>query len=404
MKKKLLFFSFIIIILININNCGDYPPDKFLSKDIFFDDNDQNNYIVALKYFAINSITPYLYITGLNLDKETSCFSSSNIIKTFDGYSLSQEESYQEIYKNAIYYDGANYFTCLFPEPNLKNSQYTIHHKIRIFNKGDSEESLIIAFSNDKNNYFEPLSTSISISNLSSQLITIIIKYINDIDKFNVTVNNDSGTQISGIKYIRYSFESSSSYSPGVAMYINYENIPSSNSEISDGHLSVIGAGICDRDSNPCVSGYTCIGGTCIKCDDACFDCQRGNSSTHCESKCNVISTTSTPNNGKCEIGYIDITNFQNFNIYNIDYPDTNRLTVSLWFYVSTVNKGKNEISGTEYITLSIPNYFELNIEYKNGNTINIQVSGKYLSGSTSMSISDKCSNSSFSFLINGYI
>ena len=87
MKKKLLFFSFIIIILININNCVDYPPDKFLSKDIFFDDNDQNNYIVALKYFAINSITPYLYITGLNLDKETSCFSNISDIEKFDGYS-----------------------------------------------------------------------------------------------------------------------------------------------------------------------------------------------------------------------------------------------------------------------------------------------------------------------------
>ena len=180
MKKKLLFFSFIIIILININNCDNYYPDKFLSKDIFFDDNDQNNYIVALKYFAINSITPYLYITGLNLDKETSCFSNSlATIKTFNGYSLSQEESYQEIYKNAIYYDGANYFTCLFPEPDLKNSNYTIYHKIRIFNRGSSPKILRIAFRND-NNDFEELSTSISISNLNSKLITIIIKYIND--------------------------------------------------------------------------------------------------------------------------------------------------------------------------------------------------------------------------------
>ena len=154
MKKKLLFFSFIIIVLININNCYDYPPYKFLSKDIFFDDNDQNNYIVALKYFATNSITPYLYITGLNLDKETSCFSNSlATIKTFNGYSLSQEESYQEIYQNAIYYDGSNYFTCLFPEPDLKNSQYTIYHKIRIFNGGNSLKTLRIAFSNDNNTF-----------------------------------------------------------------------------------------------------------------------------------------------------------------------------------------------------------------------------------------------------------
>ena len=153
MKKKLLFFSFIIIVLININNCGDYPPDKFLSKDIFFDDNDQNNYIVALKYFAINSITPYLYITGLNLDKETSCSSNSTEVETFNGYSndLSNEESYKEIYENAIYYNKSNYFTCLFPEPDLKNSNYTIYHKIRIFNGGNSLKTLRIAFSNDNN-------------------------------------------------------------------------------------------------------------------------------------------------------------------------------------------------------------------------------------------------------------
>ena len=412
MKKKLLFFSFIIIILININNCNNYyPPDKFLSKDIFFDDNDQNNYIVALKYFAINSITPYLYITGLNLDKETSCFSNSTEVETFNGYSdgLPEEESYKEIYENAIYYNKANYFTCLFLESDLKNSQYTIYHKIRIFNfnKEDSESSpknLTIAF-NDKNDTNFKDVFKIEIENNKSKLITLKIKY-NENKKFDVNVSSSSSTtstlktDIDGIKYIRYSFESSS-YSPGVAMYINYENIPSSNSEISDGHLSVIGAGICDRDSNPCVSGYTCIGGTCIKCDDACFDCQRGNSSTHCESKCNVISTTSTPNNGKCEIGYIDITNFQNFNIYNIDYPDTNRLTVSLWFYVSTVNKGKNEISGNEYITLSIPNYFELKIEYESSSDVNIKISKSYFAYSKSITISDKWIYLKFGFSLD---
>ena len=72
-----------------------------------------------------------------------------------------------------------------------------------------------------------------------------MIKYI-DIDKFNVTVNGFSSfTLISGIKYIKYYFDFSS-YSPAVAMYINYENIQSSSNVISDGYLSVIGFGICD--------------------------------------------------------------------------------------------------------------------------------------------------------------
>ena len=368
-NKNFFYFSILNIILYNLYNCIiDYPPNKYQSYDIFFDKNNPNYHLVALKYFTSNNINDSLHITGHNLDKEISCNPGNNNIETFNAYGnyTLTSISYKQIYENAIYYTGVESIICSFPEPVIKNNGYKIYHNIMIFNPitNINNRTLKISFGNKEDNFINVC----EIENFDTNFFKIKIEYDS---KIYVYCNSDTDKiEVNGIKYIKYFFEADSTittlYSPAVAMYINYEEISQlSSSQISDGYLSVIGYGICDRDLNPCVAGYTCIGGTCVKCDDACFDCQRGNSNTHCESKCNVIATTFKPNLGKCEIGYIDITNFQGFNINNIDYPDTNRLTVSLWFYLSSLcDEDGNKKNGKEHITFLMSNYFNFSLIY----------------------------------------
>ena len=367
-NKNFFYFSILNIIFYNLYNCIEYPPNKYQPEDIFFDKNNPNYHLVALKYFTSNSINDSLHITGHNLDKEISCNPGNNNIETFNAYLNYHltHISYKQIFENAIYYNNVESIICSFPEPDIKNSGYKIYHKIMIFNPNQSinNRTLKISFGNEENIFDDVC----EINNFNYNSFEIKIEYDS---KIYVYCNSDiNKIEVNGIKYIKYFFVEDSTipiiYSPAVAMYINYEEISQlSSSQISDGYLSVIGYGICDRDLNPCVAGYTCVGGTCIKCDDACFDCQRGNSNTHCESKCNVIATTFKPNRGKCEISYIDITNFQSFNIYNIDYPDTNRLTVSLWFYLSSLcDEDGNKKDGKEHITFLISNYFNFSLIY----------------------------------------
>jgi hypothetical protein len=101
-------------------------------------------------------------------------------------------------------------------------------------------------------------------------------------------------------------------------------------------NFSFKGNSLCDNINNPCVNGYYCQGGVCKKCHPSCYDCVNGGLSTDCYSRCNTHSVSLSPERGSCSIGYVDLNQFEDFKIENIvPPPRNNRMTISLWIYVS---------------------------------------------------------------------
>ncbi len=123
---------------------------------------------------------------------------------------------------------------------------------------------------------------------------------------------------------------------------------PKPSNYIYNGYYTITGKSICDYLTNPCVEGFACKGGECIKCDSSCFDCYDSDSNTNCGKKCNTHALNFYSDDGKCNIGYVDLSMFQSINIFNIPPPRNNRMTISFWFYINNYN---NLIKEPEIIT-----------------------------------------------------
>ena len=156
--------------------------------------------------------------------------------------------------------------------------------------------------------------------------------------KISYSINNveqPGSTNTISIKKIQYSFTNINK-SPGLSFYYTIMNIePKPLNYKANGYYTITGKSICDNLINPCVESFACKGGECVKCDASCFDCYESDSNTNCGRKCNIHSSTPYSDNGKCSLGYVDLSMFQNININDIPPPRNNRMTISFWFYIS---------------------------------------------------------------------
>ena len=108
------------------------------------------------------------------------------------------------------------------------------------------------------------------------------------------------------------------------------------------------GLNSCIKDED-CFEGHMCSGYTCLKCHSSCLRCtnadiSESNSKNYC-SKCNSLSISEKPNIGVCDMGYVEISQFENFEV-NI-LPDGNdfndRETMGFWvFFANTFNSATN--------------------------------------------------------------
>ena len=108
---------------------------------------------------------------------------------------------------------------------------------------------------------------------------------------------------------------------------------PKPSNYIYNGYYTITGKSICDYLTNPCVEGFDCKGGECIKYDSSCFDCYDSDSNTNTH----VLNFYS--DDGKCNISYVDLSMFQSINIFNIPPPRNNRMIISFWFYINNYMK-----------------------------------------------------------------
>ena len=107
------------------------------------------------------------------------------------------------------------------------------------------------------------------------------------------------------------------------------------------------GMNTCDEDED-CFEGFMCLGHLCLKCHSSCLRCSvdisESNSKNYC-TKCNSLSISQKPNLGVCDMGYVEISQFENFEI-NIE-PDGNdfndRETMGFWvFFANTFYSATN--------------------------------------------------------------
>ena len=349
MKKKNfninLKLFFIIIIILNISIEQRYNPDEFKRADIIFPENDQlktfEYNLIEAKVLTKEEITLYLKKQGIHLTYDDCC-------KNFKDYNawdkMKSKSDLQEIYSYAKYNNNSNQISYKFPVQKLENRGYSAYHKVFLIDKNSGRHRV--------NVYLEYLDSSLPRDPLcdynmnevtlfeleitcNSETTPLTIDYDNYVTcKFD---NNRRPTmnpnKLKGeISKIIFEFGNNiQAYSPAIALHWTYYKIINALS-----NFSLKGNSLCDKITNPCVSGYFCIGGVCKKCHPSCYDCVNGGLSTDCYSKCNTHSILATPDKGICTIGYVDLNAFDDFDIEDIiPPPRNNRLTISFWMYLN---------------------------------------------------------------------
>ena len=329
---------FILFIILSFTKEMKYFPEKFIQNDLIIPENDlideyQYN-LVEAKVLTKDFITLYIKKQGINLDKDDCC-EGYDRLNTWEESIMDESVSdLEEIYSHVVYTTSSSVLTYKFPVPKIENEDYTLYHKVYIFDKEKGNPECRIYFNNDSGNFISiPL-------NAGKYFVVLEINYKSD-SKTNIA--NCNGQEITlnenfNIETINFEFVGKS-YSPAVALHWTYYKI-----KLGNVNFSIKGKDICSN-SNPCVKGYTCVGGLCERCHASCFDCKNGGLSTDCDTKCSPHSSIQTPIRGSCPLGYVDLTQFDSFTIQDIvPPPRNNRLTISFWIYITSFPE--NEISG----------------------------------------------------------
>ena len=176
-------------------------------------------------------------------------------------------------------------------------SAYSYKAKI----KGIKDISVVYAYDIDR---MEPICAEVFPGNCIDA--SSYASFIRDND-VQITPSDQKITLEGEISSITYKY-TGKNYSPAIALHWTYYKII-----IAISNFSLKGNSLCDRVTNPCISGYYCIGGVCKKCHPSCYDCVNGGLSTDCYSKCSSHSALMTPNKGTCNIGYVDLNQFEDF-------------------------------------------------------------------------------------------
>ena len=354
--KKILFSINLIISILYLSNGQRIYPEDFKSKDLIFPENDKvrayEYNLIDAKVLTKEEITLYIKKQGIHLTYDDCCKTYSEI-DVWD--EMKSDSDLKEIYSNAKYNTDSNQITYKFPIQKIENRGYEVYHKLWVINKANPNIKLKI-------NYVDNTidSEEYNLGNNKKVFVTIRItctsttnnEYIN---KVSVKINDGGYRPQEELKgaISSITFENQGeTYSPSIALHWTYYKITIANS-----NFSLKGNSLCDKVSNPCISGYYCIGGVCKKCHPSCFDCVNGGLSTDCSSRCNSHSALMSPDKGSCTLGYIDLNQFEDFDIEDIiPPPRNNRLTISFWMYVNGFPQ--------TFVDATLNNTFSENIDF----------------------------------------
>ena len=347
--KNLSFFIFlqkyIIFMLFNISYEMNFYPETYKVDDLIFPENDKvDDYeynLADAKVLTNQLITLYIKKQGIVLDRDDCCLdccSDSNIFNNFNAWSAMADISdHQEIYSNAIYKNNEKTLTYKFPVSKIENVGYTLFHKVWVFDPSGSNQ-LSIYFNDGKTNS-DKINVNLNVGKLFVKLIITSESETNlkvNIVKFNggePSIRLDEDFYISTIN-----FEfTSATHSPAIAFHWTYYKIKTSKPYyLLKGNYTLNGHDLCSY-SNPCLKGYTCVGGLCERCHASCFDCKNGGLTTDCDTKCSTHSTQLYPDRGSCPLGYVDLSQFDSFTLKDLVPPTrNNRFSYGFWFFLTS--------------------------------------------------------------------
>ena len=346
---------FLLIIIINVSKQQrDFLPETFKEKDLIFPENDvikkYDFNLIEAKVLTKEEITLYLNNQGIHLTVDDCCKEETDF-NAWTQRNMNLESNYEEIYTNAKYIGNNKKITYKFPISRIDNRGYSVHHRVWIFEPRITGLRTIRVYLNNIQicftQFYQKIFVELDIWTESEET-EFDINYEN----FAKCLNKPTVPLTEDIKTITFEFPYANVYSPAIALHWTYYKI-----KIAYSNFSLKGNSLCDKITNPCISGYFCVGGVCKKCHPSCYDCVNGALSTDCYSKCNTHSSLRTPDKGTCTIGYVDLNAFDDFDIEDIiPPPRNNRLTISFWMYLNNFPQ--------ESVTAYINNSFSENINF----------------------------------------
>ena len=389
MKRRVNNSSFLIIILLLINSlfCQiKVYPDHYVESDSAFPSSSlyltsdiKERQIYKLGYFSTDSNSIKSYKFGYIYNPDNFCHDENDSDAITQGTSIystfgikdqenTRENNFSEELELLKHYCRGKKLIINTPFPILHNTGYSLNYKLSITNdftansdfsldlglraietNGASTDNNICQF-NMKGSTPTWMKVTIKSKLSSSNKITMVFLCDGDDNAYNLDVNTDDKLQFilgkdSNTFNIYISFyqvileDSSSSY---FLSYTDNKIVRTFNGmEKCDNNLA----------EATCLTGYTCDGNECQKCDSTCYECETPGS---CKS-CNVLTDVDNTNTGtSCELNYIDLSNFDDFEIdvplYSNEFHE--RSTMGFWIFISDMTKARTGNSNIYHVVL----------------------------------------------------
>ena len=350
---KTYLWIFFIYFLFKKYQCNVYYPENIKENDIIYQNEGSATYeqIYKAGYFSTEGSPIRSYKNGINYEVDETCGNSieGNTIIDYlnNNPDITNERS---IFKK--YIESNNVVECTAPFPKILTDVYKLTYIIPIYVQ-NPEMNVSISFNGKKIcwrefkglEYYEIIITSrpSSTSNKRKMSFSCSNQITNEIE---IEIEDDS---------IMVKFTKEPSTTPPDTHYFYISNyIVTIKQKTNQYYTTLNGATTCSNTNdapNRCLPHYYCAGGgICKKCHSSCYTCS-GPNKDQCI-LCNRL-TYKLSNLNTCEINYLNLKNFDNFNI-EIDAPKTHRVTVGFWIFLSNPKNEKLYIVFQDYFTIKL--------------------------------------------------
>lgn len=389
-NKKYLFtlkkFFLLYLIVSNsiINSEIKVFPDHYEHGDEIFQTSQVNDvtferFYYAVGYFTDSDVTYYSPKYGTAYLPDNSCssldanslqYSSTDRESFFGNYNVDSDKrpikaldetrthknkvEEVKLYQNTM--KGKN-FQCRSPFILFHNKYFELTYKVPMISSVNNEIEVILHMKRD--GVDQP--NTICIMNLKANEFEIMeIKITpknNGIEGTNVETEylcNGVLRRYTTREPVEYKIEFKSKNNPPAEFVLSNYHVTIEDKGIKTGtdyQTSFIrsrnGLNTCEVDED-CFTGFMCLGHKCLQCHSTCLRCtvdiSESNARNYC-SQCNAMSVSRFPNIGVCEMGYVDMSQFENFEVsVQPDGNDFNdRVTMGFWvFFANTFYSATN--------------------------------------------------------------
>ena len=381
---KKFFLLYLIVSNSIINSEIKVFPDHYEHGDEIFQTSQVNDvtferFYYAVGYFTDSDVIYYSSKYGTSYLPDNSCnsldgsglqYSSIDRQSFFGVYNddndkrpikaLDETRTHKNIVEEVKLYQntmkGKN-FICRSPFVLFHNKYFELTYKVPMISIQDNEIEVILHMIKNDSTQAE----TICVMDLKAKVFEIMeIKITpknNGIEGTNVETEylcNGVLRRYTTREPVEYKIEFKSKKTPSVEFVLSNYHVTIEDKGIKTGtdyRTSFIrsrnGLNTCEVDDD-CFTGFMCLGHKCLQCHSTCLRCTVDNSESNARnycSQCNAMSVSRFPNIGVCEMGYVDMSQFENFEVsVKPDGNDFNdRETMGFWvFFANTFYSATN--------------------------------------------------------------